>query len=57
MGLYEQFGKYAPYVVSAYLFAGLTLGAMIIASVGKSISARRRLEALEARGLKLRDDR
>lgn len=57
MSLYEQFGKYAPYIVSAYLVAGLTLGAMIISSIRKSLVARRRLEALEARGLKLRDDR
>ena len=57
MSLYEQFGKYAPYIVSAYLMAGLTLGAMTVASVSKSIRSRRRLQALEARGLKLRDDR
>ena len=56
MTLIAQFGKYAPYIVSAYAVAGVILAAMTVASVSMAYRVRRRLAALEARGLTLRDE-
>ena len=47
-------GQHAPYIVAAYGLVALTLGALVVWLVADGRALERRIEALEARGIRRR---